>query len=119
MYGAEPSTILTRNALSVIEILMIIQIDWKLATYLLILKKRIFSVSKWRKSRKILQPPFSRSTLPRYTTIINEKADFLVNAIKNMNLVDGPEFDACDYLSNLVADILISRGSSCNLSNIF
>ncbi|XP_065214929.1 cytochrome P450 4C1-like [Planococcus citri] len=71
------------------------------------------SIPKWKKHRKYFFPVLSRNALPRYTSIINEKTEFV--AKKMQDLVDGPEFDAWDYMPNLAFDIILKSAMNVDL----
>ncbi|XP_065224516.1 cytochrome P450 4C1-like [Planococcus citri] len=71
------------------------------------------SISKWKKNRKYFLPVLNRNAFPRYTSIINEKTEFV--AKKMQELVDGPVFDAWDYMPNLAFDIILKSSMNVDL----
>ncbi|XP_065224514.1 cytochrome P450 4C1-like isoform X2 [Planococcus citri] len=71
------------------------------------------SIAKWKKNRKCFSFVLNRKTLSRYTSIINERIEFVAN--KMQDLVDGPEFDAGDYMPYLAFDIILKSAMNVDL----
>ncbi|XP_065201759.1 cytochrome P450 4C1-like isoform X2 [Planococcus citri] len=73
-----------------------------------------YSIPQWRKNRKLFQPLFNHSALHNYTSAMNDKINNVVNKMKH--LVDGPEFDAWDYLPYLSFDIILKTAMNVDLN---
>lgn len=59
--------------------------------------------------RKVFQPLYNPGVVHIYTSTMNDK---ISNFVDKMNdLIDGPEFDAWDYLPHLSLDIIMSMRS--------
>ena len=67
------------------------------------------TVHIWKKTRKLHQPAFVNNTLPTYVNDFNDKIYKVVALMKK--LVNGPEFDAWDYLPYLSFDIIASTNT--------
>jgi len=66
-------------------------------------------VDIWKQTRKLQQPMYMNRMLRRYVPDFNEK---IYAVVETMNtLVDGPEFDAWDYMPDLSFDIISSKYS--------